>query len=124
MVKNVAWCWVITIITLSIVTTGQPTYTLHSITGSCFNPMQSLCFYPPLGIDFLVFHQICMFTKNLGRIANLLKAGEHLATDALDTLTHEPSLQPSLHRLSAALNQFSKRVEQMRRQATQTCGVR
>ncbi len=95
--------------------------TFRSTTDPCFDPMRSVCSCSPVPQDFLVFHPICKMAKELGDADRLLKIGERLAHDALRAFRYEPSLQDRLQRLSAALDKFSERVEQMKRQATQAC---
>lgn len=121
MVKRLVWTWVIIFLTLTAVTTGQPTNALHPINSPCFNLALSLCSCPPLGTDFVVFHPICKIAEELVHADRLLKTGKRLAQDALRIFSYEPSLRDSLHRLVAALNKFSKQVDQLKRHATRVC---
>lgn len=113
MVKKLVALWAITILTVIAVAMGQP-----QSPCSC-----SMMREDPFGFNVRIesLHPTCMIAKELADLESLLQVGKRLAHDALSTFTYEPSVQTSLQNLLAALNKFSERVKQLKRQATRAC---
>ncbi len=128
MARKILWVGMTTLFILSPIVLGQTLWgpydsPWHSRPGSgaCSDLPRSLCFCPMPSFPFLFDMRICELARALRGTEDLLKAGEHLAKDALETFTHDPSLRDSLHRLLASLDKFSKRLEQLKRRAALAC---
>lgn len=116
MVKRVIGLWVIILLAMPAVAMGKPQ-------GPCSCPLMGTA---PFRFNIELeappsLHPICMMAQELADADRLLKVGKRLAHDALRAFPYEPSLQASLQRLVEALNTFSERIEQMKRQAAQAC---
>jgi len=127
MARKILWIGMTTLFILSPVALGQTHWEPYDFPwqsgpglGSCSDLRRSLCFWPMPSFPFLFDMRICELARALRGTEDLLKAGEQLTKDALETFTYD-SLRDSLHRLLAALDKFSKRIEQLKRQAALVC---